>query len=434
MKRMSNWLKGLLSLVALVAFGLALAWLLRAARPQGVAGPPPPTFAPPPTTAPTAAPPAETAVREATRFVLGPTEEKPGPTMSPSVTGSVPAPTPTPPSRATGTIIYRAGPMGEEYLYQLSVDGQGQPTDLPMEIPGSLHLDGPFYLAPDQRHLAVSYWAEEGDHIYILDVENGEITPLIRDRIGAGGKFFGWHPNGQEVLYQTINALDAGLWLVDIDTGQHRVIAQPEPPDGIMKGGVSPDGKTIIYTWTKGLGFPTEVWKVNADGTDPHLLFTPGVVVAAIEWSSNGTQVAYVGDGLCIMDSNGQSQGVLSTKFYWGYRFRLVWSPDGRTITFVGREPLLPGEAEPPLTSFDREALRGNIYLVDVASGQERLLMPGSTEGNIDPVWSPSGSRIAFVSNRSGSPEIWVINVDGTGLQQITNDGMIKRYPAWVQR
>jgi Tol biopolymer transport system component len=36
------------------------------------------------------------------------------------------------------------------------------------------------------------------------------------------------------------------------------------------------------------------------------------------------------------------------------------------------------------------------------------------------PVWSPDDKRIAFCSNRSGKYEIWIINADGSGLQQLT--------------
>lgn len=36
------------------------------------------------------------------------------------------------------------------------------------------------------------------------------------------------------------------------------------------------------------------------------------------------------------------------------------------------------------------------------------------------PRWSPDGKRIAFFSNRSGRTEVWTINPDGSGLQQLT--------------
>src|SRR6267142_6508661 len=36
------------------------------------------------------------------------------------------------------------------------------------------------------------------------------------------------------------------------------------------------------------------------------------------------------------------------------------------------------------------------------------------------PRWSPDGKRIAFSSRRTGDYEVWVINRDGSGLQQLT--------------
>ena len=44
----------------------------------------------------------------------------------------------------------------------------------------------------------------------------------------------------------------------------------------------------------------------------------------------------------------------------------------------------------------------------------------------------PSGSgRVAFVSNRDGNSEIYVMNADGTGLTRLTNDPAVDAYPAW---
>ena len=39
-----------------------------------------------------------------------------------------------------------------------------------------------------------------------------------------------------------------------------------------------------------------------------------------------------------------------------------------------------------------------------------------------NPVWSPDGTRIAFISDRSGKDNIYIINTDGTNLEQITNE------------
>jgi Tol biopolymer transport system component len=48
------------------------------------------------------------------------------------------------------------------------------------------------------------------------------------------------------------------------------------------------------------------------------------------------------------------------------------------------------------------------------------------------PRWSPDGKRIAFYSARSGSYQVWVVDPDGSGLQQITEyTGGTVVYPVW---
>lgn len=51
-----------------------------------------------------------------------------------------------------------------------------------------------------------------------------------------------------------------------------------------------------------------------------------------------------------------------------------------------------------------------------------------------DPTWAPDASRIAFTSDRTGTFEIYSLNVDGTGLAQLTDDGefgLDKQTPDW---
>jgi Tol biopolymer transport system component len=48
-----------------------------------------------------------------------------------------------------------------------------------------------------------------------------------------------------------------------------------------------------------------------------------------------------------------------------------------------------------------------------------------------DPAWSPDGTRIAFSSDRGGNEDIWVMNADGSGLVNLTNDPNADRTPAW---
>ncbi len=64
------------------------------------------------------------------------------------------------------------------------------------------------------------------------------------------------------------------------------------------------------------------------------------------------------------------------------------------------------------------------IYLMNAdGSGVTQLTDNPAVDGN--PAWSPDGTRIAFTSDRDGNSEIYVMNADGSGVTQVTND------PAW---
>ena len=61
-------------------------------------------------------------------------------------------------------------------------------------------------------------------------------------------------------------------------------------------------------------------------------------------------------------------------------------------------------------------------------------LLQNPTKGvgtNYIPVFSPDGTRIAFMSGRDGNPEIYVMNVDGSNLRRLTNHPAGDGTPTW---
>lgn len=85
-------------------------------------------------------------------------------------------------------------------------------------------------------------------------------------------------------------------------------------------------------------------------------------------------------------------------------------SPDGRTLAFD---------------------LLGDIFLLSIEGGTARSLLSGAPYEH-QPRFSPDGKRIAFGSDRSGAQNVWVMNVDGTGLRQITHENFrTASGPAW---
>ena len=67
-----------------------------------------------------------------------------------------------------------------------------------------------------------------------------------------------------------------------------------------------------------------------------------------------------------------------------------------------------------------------DVWTID-ADGTDLTRLTRSPGPDFDPSWSPDGTKIAFRSERSGEPELWVMNADGTGQRRLT-EGLS---PAW---
>ncbi len=97
-------------------------------------------------------------------------------------------------------------------------------------------------------------------------------------------------------------------------------------------------------------------------------------------------------------------------------------SPDGRRLAYSSAQTVSLHRAG--------VAVVRQLWLMDLASGRARPLVPGAHQ-DIHPDFSPSGSLIAFSSDRSGQYEIWVVNAVGGGLRQVTSGPGAKTWPAW---
>jgi TolB protein len=70
------------------------------------------------------------------------------------------------------------------------------------------------------------------------------------------------------------------------------------------------------------------------------------------------------------------------------------------------------------------------IYVMNLnGSGSKKLTK--SLGIDVSPVFSPDGSQIAFVSDRGGTPQIYIMDSDGTRIRRLTFEGMYNTSPAW---
>ncbi|MBI4769804.1 MAG: PD40 domain-containing protein [Chloroflexi bacterium] len=317
----------------------------------------------------------------------------------------------------------------------LPVDGEGQ--KIAEDSPLPLLLDfSPYFVAPspDGHYLFVARPSEPGFIPYIFDIQSTQLWPLFKGNPHISGEFFGWHPDSRQVLFWR---LDVALWLIDVESGESTILAMIDGP--VQGAALSPDGQNAVFM-TAGNEPSETLWRVSTAGGDARPLFKPGGVSYVFGWSPDGSRILYTGEvgagilggPLWLTEPDGQDRYPLSGSFLFGWGFQPVWSPDGQWIAFTGQEKdqdfgclKRGGPPDPEKCLFEGTA----IYIENIVTGEIRRLALG-----IEPVWSPDGSMLAFISDQGGAVEIWTVRIDGTGLQQLTADGQPKGLRlAWFQ-
>ena len=95
--------------------------------------------------------------------------------------------------------------------------------------------------------------------------------------------------------------------------------------------------------------------------------------------------------------------------------------------TIVAKPAWVPGRMALYYTSYARS--NPDIFFHSLSTGQ-RKVVAGYSGLNTSAAVSPDGSRVAMILSKSGSPNVWVCNADGTGLKKLTS-GMEDSSPCW---
>ena len=183
---------------------------------------------------------------------------------------------------------------------------------------------------------------------------------------------------------------------------------------------LSPDGGTVAFIPAPDAGI-CEISTIPVSGGAPHRLLKDDHPCGSLMWTPDGKSIVFWSSRTTlsslwrVMATGGEMQRETL------YPAPGTFSKDGRRFVYADSIAYEPG----------------TIWRADLANAGGPVLnnrkLISTQYGDLDAQPSPDGSRIAWVSNRAGSNEIWTSDATGEDPLQVTHLGRHSGTPRWSQ-
>jgi len=319
--------------------------------------------------------------------------------------------------------IADGGERGVRRLYVKSVAG-GADEPRPL-TDGTVHDHSPTW-SPDGTRIAFVREAEGGmNEVRVVSLIGGETTHLGATYGDEEHRFgLSWSPDEDflALVYRESPDDPNAIFLLDISTGENERVTSPpttgDRPVGDGRPAFSPDGGSIAFIrFHGGSGGGGDLY-VQPLGGDEKFLYAPPVFAWDVDWASDGEAV------------------VMSAGTTFANSWLVSVPVDGGAPTelpFGDRAQHLSIARETGRLAYSVRLRDINIWRVSGPTAETRTPPKqwiASTFHDDFATYSPDGRKIAFVSDRDGTFELWISAADGRRAQRLTNFGHVLA-PRW---
>jgi Tol biopolymer transport system component len=230
----------------------------------------------------------------------------------------------------------------------------------------------------------------------------------------------GWTPNGSRLLFgSSRDGNHDEVYAMDPDGANQTRLTQSTHGSG---GAVlSQDGRRIAYHVDTTDSGCYELFVMNADGSASTQVTPNGACNWGPSWTQRGTGLLFgsTRDGnfdIYTSASDGTNPTRLTSHDTTNDAFPRL-SPDGTKIAFTSWDGAL-------------DSTSAEICVMNVDGTGRQQLTNNQFEDSYA-AWSPDGTHLVFQSNRDGNFEIYTMNVDGTGVTRLTNTATDEGGASW---